>query len=313
MFRLRLTKRSRLRHNRGFETMKKHIATLLACVMLIGMGPFGCAKPEQPKETLVKTVTMGETEMEYLHFGNETGEKLVILPGLSLKSVMGSAEGIVSAYALLKKDYDVYLFDHIREEPEGYTIADMARDTLRAFDALGLDHAHLMGVSMGGMVAQRIAIDAPERVTSLILCSTAMNMRHGNTAAFENWITLAEARNTSALMEAFGKSVYTPSFYAQYKNAIIASGEDATERDFINFLVSADAILSFDVTGEVQRIACPVLVLGAEEDRVLGVQASCDLVEALQCAHFIYAGYGHAVYDEAPDFLDHIAAFLKGE
>ena len=293
--------------------MKKHIVTLLACVMLIGMGPFGCAKPEQPEETLVKTVTIGETEMDYLHFGNENGEKLVILPGLSLKSVMGSAEGIVSAYALPAKDYDVYLFDHVKEEPDGCTIADMARDTLKAFDALGLDQVHLMGVSMGGMVAQRIAVDAPERVTSLILCSTAMNMRHGNTAAFENWITLAEGRNTSALMEAFGESVYTPSFYAQYKDAIIASGEGATELDFENFLISAHAVQSFDVSNEIQKIACPVLVLGAGEDRVLGVQASYDLIEALHCESYIYEGYGHAVYDEAPDYLARIAAFLKGE
>lgn len=293
--------------------MKKQIASLLTCVLLVCMSVFGCAKPEQQKETLVKTVTVGGTEMDCLHFGNETGETLVILPGLALKSVMGSAEGIVSAYALLSKDYDVYLFDHIKEEPEGYTIMDMAKDTLAAFDALGLHRVHLMGVSMGGMVAQRIAIDAPERVNSLILCSTSMNLTHGNREAFADWISLAEARNTSALMESFGESVYSPSFYAQFKDAIIASGEGATERDFINFLSSANAVLSFDVSDEIQKIACPVLVLGAEEDRVLGVEASYDLADALHCESFIYEGYGHAVYDEAPDFLDHIAAFLKSE
>ncbi len=301
------------------EAVKKRRFAILFAI-LIGAILSGCAKPtqEQPKhlpqeETLVKTVAVGGTEMEYLHFGNENGEKLVILPGLALKSVMGAAEAIRAAYAPLAKDYDVYLFDHIKEEPEGYTIADMARDTLSAFDALGLDRVHLMGVSMGGMVAQKIAIDAPERVSSLILCSTAMNMAHGNTEAFANWIALAEARNTAALTEAFGERVYTPSFYAQYKDAILAAGEGATERDFQNFLISANAVLAFDVSDEIRKIACPVLVLGAEEDRVLGVQASYDLIETLHCACFIYEGYGHAVYDEAPDYLEHIAAFLKGE
>ncbi len=206
----------------------------------------------------------------------------------------------------------MYLFDHIKEEPDGYTVADMARDTLAVFDTLGLTRVHLMGVSMGGMVAQRIAIDAPERVTSLILCSTAMNMTHSNREAFANWISFAEARNTPALMESFGETVYTPSFYAQYKDAIIASGEGAAERDFSNFLISVNAVLSFDVSDEIQKIACPVLVLGAEEDWALGVQASYDLAHALRCESYIYEGYGHAVYDEAPDFLDRIAAFLKG-
>ena len=285
---------------------------IIPAALAVLLSVCGCAKQEPPKETLVKTVTIGETEMDYLHFGNENGEKLVILPGLALKSVTGSAEGIVFAYALLAKDYDVYLFDHIKEEPDGYTVADMARDTLAVFDTLGLTRVHLMGVSMGGMVAQRIAIDAPERVTSLILCSTAMNMTHSNREAFANWISFAEARNTPALMESFGETVYTPSFYAQYKDAIIASGEGAAERDFSNFLISVNAVLSFDVSDEIQKIACPVLVLGAEEDWALGVQASYDLAHALRCESYIYEGYGHAVYDEAPDFLDRIAAFLKG-
>ena len=285
------------------------VIALLAALLCV----CGCAKQEQPKESLVKTESLGEAEMDYLRFGKETGEKLVILPGLALKSVMGSAEGIQAAYAPLARDYDVYLFDHIREEPEGYTIADMARDTLAAFDGLGLGKVHLMGVSMGGMVSQQIALLAPERVSSLILCSTAMNMAHSNRETFADWMALAEQQNTAALMESFGQSVYTPAFFEQYREAIIAAGEGATERDFQNFLISADAIRHFDVSHDIQTIPCPVLVLGAAEDRVLGVQASYDLVEALHCAHFIYEGYGHAVYDEAPDFLDHVAAFLRGE
>ena len=244
--------------------------------------------------------------VNYLHFGNEAGEKFVILPGLALKSVLGSAEGIISAYSLLAKDYDMYLFDHIEEEPEGYGIADMAEDTLAAFDRLGLAHVHLMGVSMGGMVAQTIALKAPERVSSLILCSTAMNTVHANSAAFAKWKTLAEERNAPALMAAFGESVYTPAFYEKYKDLIIASGEGTTEQDFRNFLISLEAIRHFDVHEKIRQISCPVCVLAAEEDRVLGVKAAYELIEALHCPHYIYKGYGHAVYDEAPDFLSRV-------
>ncbi len=249
--------------------------------------------------------------MDYLRFGKKDGEKFVILPGLALKSVMGLAEGIISAYALIAEKYDVYLFDHVRVEPEGYGISDMADDTLAAFDELGLDHVHLMGVSMGGMVSQAIALKAPERVSSLILCSTAMNTAHADPAVFEKWRMLAEERNAPALMEAFGESVYTPSFYEQYKDFIIASGEGTTEQDFSNFLISLGAIRGFDVSGEIQKISCPVLVLGAGEDLVLGREAAKDLIAALNCSSFIYEGYGHGVYDEAPDYLSHIDAFLR--
>ncbi|MBR3000483.1 MAG: alpha/beta hydrolase [Oscillospiraceae bacterium] len=248
--------------------------------------------------------------MDYLRFGKEDGEKFVILPGLSLKSVMGSADAIISAYSLLADDYDVYLFDHVREEPDGYTIADMAKDTLAAFDRSGLDRVHLMGVSMGGMVAQAIAITDPGRVTSLVLCSTAMDITHANEAALTDWQRLAEERDTPALMASFGEYVYSPSFYSQYKDFIIASGEGTTEQDYRNFLISLEAIKRFDVSDRISSITCPVFVIGAGEDRVLGSQAAYDLSNALNCRYYIYEGYGHGVYDEALDYLSRIKDFL---
>ncbi|MBO6158232.1 MAG: alpha/beta hydrolase [Firmicutes bacterium] len=248
--------------------------------------------------------------MDYLRFGREEGEKFVILPGLSLVSVLGAAQGIMSAYALLAENYDVYLFDHIQEEPEGYKISGMAEDTLSALHQLGLEKIHLMGVSMGGMVAQTIALKEPELVSSLILCSTTMNAKHGNAAVFEEWKRLAEEGNVPALMESFGENVYTPSFYEQYKDVILASGQGATALDLRNFLISLNAIRHFDVSGKIQKISCPAFVLGAGEDRVLGKEAAGEMAEALSAEILISEGYGHGVYDEAPDYLTHINHFL---
>ena len=50
---------------------------IIPAALAVLLSVCGCAKPEPPKETLVKTVTIGGTEMDYLHFGNENGEKLV--------------------------------------------------------------------------------------------------------------------------------------------------------------------------------------------------------------------------------------------
>lgn len=249
--------------------------------------------------------------MEFLHFGNRDGEKFVILPGLALKSVLGSAGAIISAYSPIAENHDVYLFDHIPEEPEAYGIADMAEDTLTAFGREGIDRACLMGVSMGGMVAQTMAVKAPERVSALILCSTAMDASHADTEVLREWRTLAQKRDTPALMEAFGKSVYTPAFWEQYGEFITASGYGATELDFRNFLISLDAVGHFDLHEEIGNISCPAFVLGAGDDRVLGRQAAYDLADALDCPYYIYEGYGHGVYDEAPDYLSRIDSFLK--
>ena len=53
-------------------------------------------------------------------------------------------------------------------------------------------------------------------------------------------------------------------------------------------------------------------MLGAGEDRVVGAQSAYDLAGALHCGYYIYEGCGHGVYDEAPDYPERIAAFLKG-
>ena len=188
----------------------------------------------------------------------------------------------------------------------------MAADTLAAFDALGLERVHLMGVSMGGMVAQTIALTAPERVSSLILCSTALDTAHSDPLVFSRWKTLAEERNTSALMEAFGESVYTPAFYEQYKDVILASGDGATEQDYRNFLISLETVRGFSVRSRAEEITCPVFVLGAGEDRVLGPEAAPERAEALHGQCYIYEGRGHGVYDEAPDYLSRINDFLGG-
>ena len=247
--------------------------------------------------------------MEYIHFGKEGGETYVILPGLSLKSVIGSADAIIAAYKALAEDYDIYLLDHIDKEPAGYSIEDMAADTLKAFDELGIKKAHIMGVSMGGMVAQAIALKETARISSLILCSTSSKGSDLNKDAYASWKEYAGKKDALALSKAFGHYVYTPSFYEQYKALIDRMGEGASDQDYSNFLISLEAVRSFDVSGRIKEIKCPVFVLGAGEDRVLG-KGSEELIKVIGCDGYSYEGRGHGVYDEAPGFLEKIKEFL---
>lgn len=282
---------------------------LAACLLTAA----GCAAEKREdtvmiNENGINTVKMDEKEMRWFRFGNEDGPKVVILPGISLKSVMGSKDAVIGAYALLAQNYDVYLLDRISVFPEGYDINGMAEDTLRAVKAIGLSKVNIMGVSQGGMIAMTMALKDPETVHSLMLCSTTSRIE--NPAAMEGWKKAAEERNTPAMMAAFGEYVYTPSFYEQYKDLIIASGEGASEQEYANFIISLDGTKTFDIYDQLKDIRCPALVIGASEDRVVGVQASYDIAEQLQCESFIYEGYGHAAYDEAPDYLTHIKAFL---
>ena len=100
---------------------------------------------------------------DYVRFG--TGEKtLILLPGLGdgLRTVKGTALPMALYYRSLAKDFTVYLFSRKTKLPEGYTTREMARDLKDAMAELGIPKAFLVGVSMGGMIAQHFAADYPE-------------------------------------------------------------------------------------------------------------------------------------------------------
>ena len=140
----------------------------------------------------VDTLKTGNFTMDYCTFGS--GKRtLVIITGLSVQSVMPSAQDIAGAYRLLTDDYTVYVFDRRKDPPESYSIADMARDTAEAIRKLGRDDVDIFGASQGGMIAMEIALQQPDLVHSLILGSTTSCISRSRFDAIDSWIDMAKA------------------------------------------------------------------------------------------------------------------------
>ena len=76
----------------------------------------------------------------------------------------------------------------------------------------------------------------------------------------------------------------------------------------------AESLKGFDITGQLRKITCPVLVIGSLDDGVLGAGASERIAENLKghtdCELYLYNGYGHAAYDLAPDYKERLLKFL---
>ncbi|MBQ9030962.1 MAG: alpha/beta fold hydrolase [Parasporobacterium sp.] len=120
----------------------------------------------------IETVSTNDFTMKYCKFG--TGEKtFVILPGLSIQSVLDSADLIAEAYQLFAKDFTVYVFDRREELPASYSVYEMAQDTAAACQTLGMEDINLFGASYGGMAAMEIAIQYPELIEKVVLVSTS--------------------------------------------------------------------------------------------------------------------------------------------
>lgn len=302
------------------KALQRTLAILACCLWLTGPvnKPAGAAA-ENGETTMgiqTETVTVNDFSMDYIRFGH--GDRvLVILPGLSVESVMKYGDAVAQAYAPLTDAFTIYLFDRRKELPETYSIYDMARDTLAAFDALDLGPVNLFGASQGGMIAMTIAAEAPERVAGLVLGSTAARVDPVRYPLFDEWIRLAKEGDAEALYLAFGKAIYPPVVFEQSRDLLAASAAGVTEKDLARFVILAEGIRDFDVTDRLGNITCPVLILGSKDDSVLGGEASEEIAEKLKdrpdCELFLYDGYGHAVYDLAPDYKTRMLRFLVPE
>ena len=251
--------------------------------------------------------------MRFFRFGKGI-RNLVILPGLSIQSVMQSASAVEEEYRIMENDFTVYVFDRRTELPPAYPIVQMASDTAKAITALGLRNTFLFGASQGGMIAMVLAIEYPELVQKLVLGSSSSRMDPSGFAVLQRWIHLAENGSAEALYLDFGKSLYPSQVFMQVKDNLITAAKTVTNHDLRRFVTLAKGMENFDVTDRLDAILCPTLAIGSADDAVLGPDAICDITEKLKdkpgFQSYVYDGYGHAAFDAAPDYQERILRFF---
>lgn len=248
--------------------------------------------------------------MDYIEFGKEK-KAFVIIPGMSIHSIMGSAEAIAEAYHSFTESYTVYVFDRAASFSDSYTCREMAEDTAQEMKRLGIEKADILGVSQGGMIAMYLAIDHPELVNKLILGSTLAKQNDTFLHILSQWETLSAEKNELGLLESFIDSVYSETTLKNYRDILLSSNKGITDEEYRRFLIMANACRSFDCYDELPHIHCPVLVLGSEGDRVVTAEGSKQIADALGCSLYLYDNsFGHGVYDEAPDYKKRCLDFL---
>jgi pimeloyl-ACP methyl ester carboxylesterase len=260
----------------------------------------------------IEKVVTDKFEMRYFKFG--TGSKTaVILPGLSLTSVMNSADSVVSAYKDMKEDYTVYLFDRRTDCPKGYNIKDMGDDTAEAFKALGLKDIYLFGVSQGGMIAQIIALDYPGLINKLALCSTISRITDENTKVLKEWLSYAENGDENSLVRRMVETVFSDAFVNKYGKLLAELMGGAGEEDMKRFIILAESFDGFDVSERLGEIRFPVLVIGSKADKIFPFKDIALTAEKAEAKMLVYDNFGHAVYDETPDCLEKVLRFYNGD
>ena len=258
------------------------------------------------------TLKIGNDTMDSIRFGN--GKRvLLILPGLGdgLQTVKGTALPMAFMYRLFAKDFTVYAFSRKNRLNTGYTTRDMARDQAEAMEELGIDRADVFGVSMGGMIAQHLAIDYPEKVNRLILAVTCAKPNPILTESVEEWIACARLGAHGALMDSNLRRIYSEKYYRANRWMTPLLGCLTKPKAYERFLIQADACLNHDACDRLSEIQSPTLVIGGEKDMALGGEASREIVEKISGAELkMYPQWGHGLYEEEKTFNQLILRFL---
>ncbi|MBE6607673.1 MAG: alpha/beta hydrolase [Ruminococcaceae bacterium] len=256
------------------------------------------------------SVTIGKSKADYAVFGNGK-TPLVIIPGLSLRDVKGAGAGLALMYKLFAKDYRVYVIDKKADIAEGCTVSDLADDTAEAMIALGITDAYLLGVSLGGMIAQEIAIRYPMLVKKLVLGVTASRTNTVMTSVIEKWVFLAEKSDFASIVKDMMNVMYSKDYVKRYGWLFPVLAKIAKPKNEIRFIRLAKACLTCNIYDRLDNIKCPTLVIGGSDDKIVTGEASVEIAEKLGCEIHMYEALGHSAYEEATDFNKKVYDFLR--
>lgn len=150
--------------------------------------------------------------------------------------------------------------------PAPYTFAQMARDLDGLFTAVGIDRAHLVGISLGGMVAQEFALAYPQRVASLALCDTTSRYPAGTDRIWQERIAMVRAEGTGPLVAATLERWFTPPFRAARPDVMARIERMIRSTSAEGYIGCGAAVPTIDTTDRLAAIGCPTLVVVGEHD-----------------------------------------------
>ena len=248
--------------------------------------------------------------VDYAAFGNGA-RPMLLIQGLTLRPLKGSALPLAHMYRRFAKDYRVYLFDRPEALPEPCTVEALAESVNAAMEALGLSDADVLGVSQGGMIAQYLALNHPDKVRRLALGVTLCHTNPTVEAAIARWVAWISAGDTTAMLRDMLKNMYSEAYAKRWGWVFPVAARVQKLLPPDRFCALARSCLTCDTRDRLRELRCPVLVLGGEEDRIVTAAASREIADRLGCALHMYPGLGHAAYEEAADFNQRVFDFFS--
>ena len=250
------------------------------------------------------TVDAGGTELYYERSGS--GEPMLLIQGMAATHLAWGRPFLDS----LERDFECIVYDHrgmgrsARAEMP-FTIVDLAGDALALLDALGLESVHVVGISMGGMVAQELALAHPERVRTLTIGASYCGGPDG---------TLMDPADLALLGEAW-KSGDPVQVYRAMWEINLSPAFRADDSNFGPFREMAEALpapapviyeqmracAKHDTSERLGALAMPTMVIHGTADRLLRSPNGEQIAALIGVEPELLEGVGHLFWWEQPE------------
>jgi len=262
----------------------------------------------------IKSVDLATgVRLEYAEQGDPDGVPVVFLHGVtdsrrSWEPVLPHLPSSIRAIALSQRGHG----DSERRPDAGYRIEDMAEDTSALIDALGLGPTVLVGHSMGGWVAQQVAIEYPDRVLGVVLEGTFGAVRDNPAvpALVEELAALPEME--AAFAREFQQSTIARPLPPGALDVFVA---ESTKLPVWLWQELFEGFLEVDLGDRLPSIEAPTLLVWGDRDEYITRADQDRLLAAIpDCRLEVHEGTGHAVHWEEPErFAARLASYVEGQ
>jgi 3-oxoadipate enol-lactonase len=170
------------------------------------------------------------------------------------------------------------------------SLASLSRDLAAVLDAVGSTWAHVVGLSLGGMVGLEFALTYPERVRSLVLVNSTSRLGDDARSTFRARADSAEREGMEPIVDGTLSRWFSPSFLASNETVVQGVRDMLLSADPRSYARVARTIASVDSYERLSAIAAPTLIVRGSEDTSMPPLASQELAEAIPGARFETVG-----------------------
>jgi 3-oxoadipate enol-lactonase len=261
------------------------------------------------------TVTDDGIQIAYTAWGRRDGSPVVLIQGLGVDH-----RGWALQRGAFGRHHRCVAIDNRgtgrSDAPPGpYDLLQMAADAVAVMDAEGIERAHVVGASMGGVIAQVIGVTHADRVLSLTLACTACQHHEWRRELLAEWASVVEARGMAGLMDDAMRWMIGPRLQRRFGVFVNVLARVLVQTKPQAFVAQVGAIL--DVSDELRfalpEVTAPTLVITGSQDTLTPLGDAEELAELITTSRlYVLRGAAHGLMAEAPNvFNDVVLKFLE--